>query len=509
MRIESGRGFVLEHAVTGRSRCRGCRKPIDQGAPRFGAPEELGATNLGWFHPKCVKRDTLDAAELFERWEAPLPEVAKLLAKLRAPYEAPCPTATEVARAADRNDWDAVATGLRDLWWATRDPLPAGLLSELTALDIEDHPVPAKPEDAWLAALDPGDARQNGRRILGVTRMTKDPLSRAVYTACTDPPDPRWVDLVLGWFDDPPYSSAIYLWYGVLALLDRLADPRVLTRAHVLATDPDLATRLGGYTARIVSTWAGIRASHGYARVTAASARLDASDREALEGIREALERRGSGQAREARTRADLFHAAAAGDDGALLVLADLLVSAGDPRGELVQLALAGNTRTPAQRKRQKALEKRWREVVGELGPALLRDGLRFRRGLVVGAVATPVGAADLERVVQSVDWASVERLELRFDARHRIEPRLVYAPHARRLRSLVLPNVEAFEDVLDAGGVQPGIRELELANAAGRGAGTNRPYGLSALPGLTRVVLHGHDGHVAHRFPGLEIVES
>ena len=48
---------VFEGAPTGRARCRGCERPIDKGALRFGEripnPFAEGETTL-WFHPLCA-----------------------------------------------------------------------------------------------------------------------------------------------------------------------------------------------------------------------------------------------------------------------------------------------------------------------------------------------------------------------------------------------------------------------------------------------------------------------
>jgi len=48
---------VFEPAPTGRAKCRGCGRPIDKGAVRFGEtipnPFAEGETNL-WFHPLCA-----------------------------------------------------------------------------------------------------------------------------------------------------------------------------------------------------------------------------------------------------------------------------------------------------------------------------------------------------------------------------------------------------------------------------------------------------------------------
>jgi Poly(ADP-ribose) polymerase and DNA-Ligase Zn-finger region len=48
---------VFEHAPTGRSKCRGCSRPIERGELRFGerVPNVFaeGETTL-WFHPRCA-----------------------------------------------------------------------------------------------------------------------------------------------------------------------------------------------------------------------------------------------------------------------------------------------------------------------------------------------------------------------------------------------------------------------------------------------------------------------
>jgi hypothetical protein len=367
-----------------------------------------------------------------------------------------------------------------------------------------------KPTAAWLASLDLTDTLQAGQYIQAAGRLTKARLERALHQARSDPPDPRWVDLVLSWFESPPYANPFELWHTALGLLDRLADPRALEVVSSLAERPErwAEDHFGGLSGRAIHRWARVRSEHGFAAVTRPTRALADEDAAQLEQVGEALERRERGRQRDTDARARLLHAAAAGDDGALLVYADLLVDAGDVRGELIQLELAGRARTAAQRERRKSLKKRWRELTGGLAPALLHDGLRFRRGLVVGAVATAPGTADLEAVIESIDWASVEQLELRPDHQQHIEPRLVFAPHARRLRSLVLPSLEAFEAVVDCEAVQPSIREVEVLDPGEYWASRGH-YPLDRLPNLERVILHGDVPQLARRFAGVEVVSA
>ncbi|MEZ4319953.1 MAG: hypothetical protein R3F61_20750 [Myxococcota bacterium] len=513
MRIEAARGMILEHAVTGRARCRVCRKPIDKGSARIGVREDLMSDPRAWFHPACgAKADRLAVVELVERWGTEIPEAAALVKRARAEYAVRLPRPAELTEAVQQGDRDALATGLRALWWATRHPSVAALLTTLTEQDLAETPVPPKPTRGWLAGLDPANARQSGLRIVGASRQTKDPLKVSLDTSLKEPPDPRWVDVVLPWLDVPPYANAVGLWMRVLELLDRLADPRSLDAARSLAALPlaTVSARFGRVAAEEIGRWAAVRSVHGFPQVTDPAHVLTPAHVEALASVEEALDRHGSARRRGERDRASLLHAAAAGDDGALLVYADLLAEAGDVRAEHIHLELAGSRRTTEQNARRKALRSDWHLLVGELGPVALREGLQLRRGLVVGLAAIPPRAGDLERVVQSIDWAGVERLELRADARGRIETSLAFAPHARRLRTLLVPDLRAFAEVLESDAVQPSVETIEVLDTTEwlRWRGRFPPDG-SAFPALRTIYAVGAERRLAQDFPGLEVVRD
>lgn len=451
MRVRTARNFVAEPAVTGRSLCRVCGRRIRKGTLRIGRPDWF-ASGIRWHHPGCLD-EPLVLAEVFEQLGRP-PSVAT--------GGEPLPDqAARLVRVGRTSDPAALAEGLLALWTATRSPSCATALARLDGL--QGGSVPARPEAAGLVSAAP-DALAAGARIRAIGRLKKVDLVKALARAGREPPDPRWVDLVLGCFQEPPYRFGPESWDAIAAVLDRAADPRVLPAVQrLVALDVGTFRSRFGAGAVALGPWCVARASGGYPRVTRPSRELSAGEQEALATLTAILEatsgRQSDGRGREA----DLLHAAAAGDDGALAVLADRWSGRDDPRGEWVLLELLGRRRTPAQRARRKELQKAWRSVAGELAPILLRRGLRWRRGLVVGASVVPARASDRDRILGSPDWASVEHLDLRTSPAGKLDLDVAYAPHARRLTSLTLPGGEALRALFTRSGSPPPVTEIHI----------------------------------------------
>jgi hypothetical protein len=105
-------------------------------------------------------------------------------------------------------------------------------------------------------------------------------------------------------------------------------------------------------------------------------------------------------------------HARAPGDLGLRAVLADVLVEAGDPQGELITLqsAIAEGVVDPKA-------ETRVRQLVAQCGarfigplPAVEKDHCRFERGFLV-TVRTRASAEQLRAVAHHPAWSTVEEL--------------------------------------------------------------------------------------------------
>ncbi|MCA9568690.1 MAG: hypothetical protein KC656_12650, partial [Myxococcales bacterium] len=274
--------------------------------------------------------------------------------------------------------------------------------------------------------------------------------------------DSRWVDLVLLWLARPPFRLSPEICVAMVGLLDRHADPRGLEVAREIAglSDTAFRERYGGLAALVLPRWAERRAQSGYPAVTRPARALSEAEEAALADVEEALEAWQQDEEDRLGREASMLHAAAAGDDDALLVLADLLAARGDPRGEWLQIEALGD---PRHRERRKALRKRPEQLLGDLGAVALQAGLRFRRGLPVSLTAVAPRPGDLERVLASPDWAPVERLELRAGRTGEVPVELVLAEHARRLVRVVVPDQDALEALLDLEGPAVPVETVEV----------------------------------------------
>jgi hypothetical protein len=103
---------VIEHAKTGRARCRGCRQAIAKSELRFGeeAPNDFdpegGGTSMRWFHVKCAaEHRPLLLKEALAAYTGELPERAELeasIAKAEASAPPPYPYAERAATSRSR-----------------------------------------------------------------------------------------------------------------------------------------------------------------------------------------------------------------------------------------------------------------------------------------------------------------------------------------------------------------------------------------------------------------------
>jgi uncharacterized protein (TIGR02996 family) len=105
-------------------------------------------------------------------------------------------------------------------------------------------------------------------------------------------------------------------------------------------------------------------------------------------------------------------------DDAPRLVLADLLLERGDPRGELIAMQLDRGKRPPSKRE-QELLAKHGKEWLGILAPVLgwRRTRTEFRRGFL--AVADIIKSVDRKLMPLCEDpmWATVEELRGNWEA--------------------------------------------------------------------------------------------
>lgn len=108
---------------------------------------------------------------------------------------------------------------------------------------------------------------------------------------------------------------------------------------------------------------------------------------------------------------ADFFRAVYANpdDDGAKQVLADLLIEAGDPRGEFIALQMAPRRTRKAELKLERLLERHRERFLGPLAAVVSsRSGQRWEKGFLVGCRATLDG-----RFVDERSWSTVRSIAL------------------------------------------------------------------------------------------------
>ena len=133
-------------------------------------------------------------------------------------------------------------------------------------------------------------------------------------------------------------------------------------------------------------------------------------------------------------------HVAEPGDLAHRRVLADALEAAGDPRGQFIQLQLAGD---PGSLRRAAALcERHGRDWVGPL-PGVDPRTAGFARGFLAAAISTAPGPV-LARAIDRPEWVTLERLAITHDS-HDLAPMFRRMPLLRRLaaRASVLASVE------------------------------------------------------------------
>lgn len=323
--------------------------------------------------------------------------------------------------------WPAIGSGAPRVVWRTVErlarhasALPAPLVALLPALCDADH----KPtREAALALALRADLRDEVAAIVPADATPRHPLRRALAALDAARQAPRGTEAVLAralaaWREtrDP----ALLPW---IALADRDCardrDPLVDADherwlAIAVANDPADTARLLDAHDRSPTRTAALarRALHPrYAQVPELASLLDgASPRAAAPALLAALERELAAVAR----KWDLLdeHVRKPSDLGLRGVLADVLVEAGDPQGELITLqsALADGVAKPGAANRVKQLvAQHAARLIGPL-PAVDADRCRFERGFLV-AVRTKAGPEQMRAVVDHPAWATVEEL--------------------------------------------------------------------------------------------------
>jgi hypothetical protein len=399
----------IEPARSGRSRCYACGDPIPKGALRFSFAE---GDLPGWFHLTCAAVCFAEVEPLMDDWTGPggaeLDEARRRMSADR-PGGPVC--LDEAVAAATRRDWPVVLREVLAAWRACRDVRLARLADALTDDAVRDvGGIPTGPAlDAFLDRLDPSDPVQRGLRIRAAVRAKKREMPAVLGEAFVGPLDPRWVDLVLPWFETPPWRDAAALWRRVLMLAERTLDPRLEEALDGLRYSAPLP--MGAVAGYWVREWSTRHPEGALSARRAAATELSTDQVAQLEAIVRALAKGRVSAADATEQVRGLVQRGARGDDAALLVLADRHAAVDDPRGEYIQLALrADRAGKAAARKLERTS---WRSLLGALAPVVFKRGLVFERGLPVEVVASSRKPSDIDAVRDATEWASVRTLHL------------------------------------------------------------------------------------------------
>jgi uncharacterized protein (TIGR02996 family) len=293
---------------------------------------------------------------------------------------------------------------LRDLhaWWiahaAAYDPVRVGELAATASLDLRGSP-------PWpqLRTRYPVGHPVIGPLVIaygesfGSHPPTHLNLVDRLAAMAAWPADPRaaaplcaWLcDGEVGWkFDEAPYGQAARVLYELVAAqLRRIGDARVVPALRACAAAP----RGDSPALRATQTELAARTVAALGELPPLPDALAAAVAELLAAAPPLA------RAPAADPEAPLWAEIAAhpDDDAPRRVLADALLSRGDPRGELIALQCAGRAKTRARE--AKLVRQHWRDWADELAPILARKRCVFERGMLhgiaVGMTDTPAGS--------------------------------------------------------------------------------------------------------------------
>ena len=271
-------------------------------------------------------------------------------------------------------------------------------------------------------------------------------------------------------------STARLLLRELFEIVEELRDGRLVDRAEAIATG--IATRINRLEIR-KSLHKQLRAVVAAIKVPVMTAE-EAAIEQALVKLLEPL--RKPTRSAEALL-ADIY--ANPDDDAPRLVLADLLLERGDPRGELIMLQLERGEAEPSKRE-QELLKKHGKTWLGNLAPVLSwgrgYSNTRFRRGFVaVADIILSVGKK-LQPLRTDPAWATVEELQGSWDAE------LLLAAPLRALR-VIERQLDAAEIAKLARRSVPlaSVRQIWIANPTAIDPSALR----AAFPGLETVSMY------------------
>jgi uncharacterized protein (TIGR02996 family) len=347
-----------------------------------------------------------------------------------------------------RQDYGVARDLLIDAWRSRRSPATANLV------DIVEAHAPDALTSRLAAVITPrvATSHKNLRALEGIhdpriSRFAIDALVRLPFTA----------------------RSAFTFLADLITIVEALGDTRIIPHVETIATGLDTRLNLLGIRQSLVAQLRRV--------VTAMKPPPPLPIEDTLTKLVEPL--------RTTTRSADALLAevyANPDDDGPRIVLADLLLEDGDPRGELITLQIEGG-----DDEREKALlKKHGKQWLGALAPVLSwgrgYSHTRFRRGFVaVADIILSVGKK-LGPIRADPAWATVEELQGSWDLEL-----LLHAPLT------ALRTIERSLDAEDIArlAVRPlaNVRQVWLARPPEIDPGALR----AAFPKLETIAAHRH----------------
>lgn len=338
--------------------------------------------------------------------------------------------------------------------------------------------------EALSAQLDPGPllGRTRHKRRREWDEIVEDLTEADVPRVLAAIPSFAWLEAtellqeVGTWLADPRISSAMIklvadppsgflgnvqrpFWHEVMKVLTISADPRQLGALTSLKDNnkdeyDDLELRYPHSHENSLSGFLAEELERVLDSTLLQSSDLKPEDQQALEQLENML-RPSEETVGLARISADLLRDVYSDpeDDGARLVVSDILQELSDPRGEFIalQMALARGETLPQQaRRRMKDLFLSYgRQWLGEIEPFVMKSGLAYRRGFP--AVAKLVASDDnIPNVLDYPQWSTFEELDV--TSWHMGDPlKLLQQPQLQTLRRVLgaLPSVFWHDSIL------------------------------------------------------------
>lgn len=367
-------------------------------------------------------------------------------------------------------DHEAVLRFLLEAWRVGHAPSIAALIQQVSVVVTAAQPaitgrtVGAR-EAAWKNLAASGDALVLGRLLRAPWPKRDQDIEARLRALAEWPEDPRIGDKVLAEFDDVTprlFKSALRLvarvddWSRIEPLRETIA------RRWVSAAFAD-------------ETMATVRAHWDARRIRVLPLHDEAKT--VLARIQRTYDARAAHTSEAVAVAEDLFATIYENpqDDGARLVLADVLQQHGDPRGELIALQHQAPSAKVEARIR-KLLKKHGQTWLGPMHRDLRNDGWSFERGFPVCAVVDWPSPDRIRRITGHAEWATYEHVVFhKSTSESACDEIVAFAqnPSMRSLRGLHGLTAPVFRALASAG------VSLEAADLQ------DDPTGLPAMKGL------------------------